>query len=466
MNWLKNWSFHPLDPAFQTGYAQSKVVHGLGFPFFWLKSKLAPFTTDSWAAQKALPLAAFWMTLMILFISPFIGSKLTGIIIFCAGGLTALRLLLSEEELPLGALVSLSFLFIAWGAVSTAFSPFWKLSLLGYSKTLTYAIAYVCFLMNIRTLKELRITLNLIIFAAVIVSVYGIYQWRIKVPPLALWDDPDSNYKITRVYSFLGNPNLLGGYLLPTLALTGMMVFEEKSWRKFPLAWAFLVQLACLYFTYSRGAWIAVAGALGVGFLLLLVIYWPLFQKNKTLKYALYISCVGGLLGAVAFVLSSPAMMERIRSLFQGSEHSSNQFRINVWQTSFDIIKIYGWTGVGLGNKVFQRIYTYYMATGFQALSTYNVFLEVWVEMGIFGLLSFVWMLWAHSLRCLWGVTNALLNPARRLYFAAALMSLTGLMLHGMVDTVFYRPPVQILFWFSLALVTLLSRESFAHEHD
>ena len=75
----------------------------------------------------------------------------------------------------------------------------------------------------------LKLTLSLFIFSAFIVSLYGLYQWHIKVPPLALWDDPDSNYKITRVYSFLGNPNLLGGYLLPTLAFTGFMFFEATT---------------------------------------------------------------------------------------------------------------------------------------------------------------------------------------------------------------------------------------------
>ncbi|MNL44965.1 hypothetical protein D3C87_1675770 [compost metagenome] len=40
-----------------------------------------------------------------------------------------------------------------------------------------------------------------------------------------------------------------------------------------------------------------------------------------------------------------------------------------------------------------------------------------------------------------------------RPWATAAIAALVGLMIHGMVDTVFYRPSVQILFWLTLAVV-------------
>ncbi len=449
-----------LDPKIQQGFEQSQAGALLTAPVRWLRGRLAPLAEHSLTRQY-LPQINFLMVLLLLFTLPFVETRESGLIVLATSALTFLRLLLIDEDYPLGSLVAIVFFFVAWGLVGSAFSPFLKLSLLGFAKLLTYFLTYLCFLVNLRSMTQVRLSAWVIISSALIVSVYGLYQWHIKVPPLALWDDPDSNYKITRVYSFLGNPNLLGGYLLPTIAISCFFYFGNVGWRKLLILGAFGAQVLCLYWTYSRGAWIALALGAGMAFVLCLLIFWQKFAKNPILKSLLFAGLGIGLLGTLWFVMHNPALVERINSLFSGREHSSNNFRVNVWVSSLHIIREYGWTGVGLGNKVFQKIYTYYMATGFQALSTYNVFLEVWLEMGIVGLLSFMALLVTHLGRCLWGIVQDIdLNV--RLFLAAAACGLVAMMVHGMVDTVFYRPSVQILFWYFLALITIVSQENIA----
>ena len=46
--------------------------------------------------------------------------------------------------------------------------------------------------------------------------------------------------------------------------------------------------------------------------------------------------------------------------------------------------------GIRAGNKTFREKYGLYMLTGYDALSTYSVPLEIAVESGIFGLIAFV----------------------------------------------------------------------------
>lgn len=456
-------SLNHSDSALEQGLRHSRVLSLLLTPLLLLRSWLRPYATHSLIA-RSLPTLSLYATLLLLFASPFLESGKNGMLIFLAGLLTLLRLLLSEEKIPLGSLNALVFLFVAWGLVSTGFSPFLKLSLYGYAKTLTYLVAYFCFLVNLQSLTHLRLAAWAIILASLIIALYGLYQWQIKVPPLALWDDPSSEYKLTRVYSFLGNPNLLGGYLLAPMALTVFFYFGNLGWRKWMLLLVFPIQLACLYFTYCRGAWIALAVGVGVAFLTCLIIFWHLFAKSALFKLLLIAGCLLGLLGGIWLILKNPALLERLRSLVSDSGHSSNQFRINVWQSSFHIIQDFGLTGIGMGNKVFQKIYTYYMATGFQALSTYNVLLEVWVEMGIGGLLIFLGLLLSHAARCVWGIVQEI-DYTARLFLAASLLGLTGLLTHGMVDTVFYRPSIQLLFWFFLAVITLVSRHEIAFNH-
>ena len=453
-----------LDPAIADGFKHSRALGLISLPFIWLRSHLQHLASHSLTA-KYLPQVSFLMVLLLLFTLPFAESRASGLLVLCVSLLSALRLLLLDEDFPLSALVLLVCLFVAWGSVACAFSPFWKLSLYGYAKMLIYFLTYLCFIINFKTISQVRISAWVLVISAFLVSLYGLYQWQIKVPPLALWDDPSANYKITRVYSFLGNPNLLGGYLLPTLSVTGFFYFGSLGWRKLVLLGAFLAQAMCLYLTYSRGAWMALALGLAVGFVICLVIFWHIFASNLVLKSLLFLALIGGGLGMTWLILSNPALLERISSLFSGREHSSNNFRWNVWVSSVGIIKDYAWTGVGLGSKVFQKVYTYYMATGFSALSTYNVPLEIWLEMGLGGLFLFVCVLLSHLGRCLWGIAQEI-DYSARLFLAAAFVGLLGLMTHGMVDTVFYRPPVQILFWYFLALITVVSQDGIAFRNQ
>lgn len=456
--------FKDLDPAVESGFRQSRIGQAISKPVLALRQKLQPLTQSS-LTVRYLPQVSFWMVLLVLFTLPFSESRESGLLVAAATCLSFLRLFLLDEDLPVNALVLGILCFVGWGLVATMCSDFPLLSLYGYSKLVVYLLTYFCFLINFRTISQIRLSAWVLVASTIVVSLYGLYQWQIKVPPLALWDDPESQYKITRVYSFLGNPNLLAGYLLPTLSLTAFFYFGNLGWRKLVLAGAFVIQLLCLYFTYCRGAWIAVVIGGAVAFVACLLIFWHIFAKNTFFRGLLIAGLCGGL-GAAAFLfIRSPELQERVGSLLSGGQHSSNNFRINVWRSSWQIIQDYALTGVGMGSKVFVKIYSYYMATGFKALSTYNVLLEVWLEMGIVGLLGFVFVLLSHAWRCLWGIIQEI-DYSARLFLAAALTGLVGLMVHGMVDTVFYRPPVQILFWYLLAIITVVTQDAIAFRNQ
>ena len=109
--------------------------------------------------------------------------------------------------------------------------------------------------------------------------------------------------------------------------------------------------------------------------------------------------------------------------------------------------------GIGVGNKNFREIYGLYMRTGFDALSAYNIFLETAVESGIFALVAFFgflivlikesvrFILKSSEIKCV-------------IFVASALISILALMVHGMVDTVFFRPQIQFIFWIMVAVIS------------
>jgi putative inorganic carbon (HCO3(-)) transporter len=142
-------------------------------------------------------------------------------------------------------------------------------------------------------------------------------------------------------------------------------------------------------------------------------------------------------------------------SLFAGWEHSSNAFRLNVWRSSWNMFLDNWWIGVGPGNQAFRLAYGLYMRSGFDALGTYCVPLEIAVECGVVGLAVFgmlVGSVLARAHETFWASDD----PAVRWLASGMAAAILGMMAHGLVDTVFYRPQVQLLFWIMVAGVVAL----------
>ena len=124
---------------------------------------------------------------------------------------------------------------------------------------------------------------------------------------------------------------------------------------------------------------------------------------------------------------------------------SSNSFRFNVYNSCIEMFKDNWLLGIGIGNQNFREIYGLYMKTGFDALSAYNIYLETAVESGIFALISFLCFL-------IFTIKKALTKLSNK-YILASLISITGILVHGMVDTVFFRPQIQFIFWIMIATI-------------
>ena len=129
---------------------------------------------------------------------------------------------------------------------------------------------------------------------------------------------------------------------------------------------------------------------------------------------------------------------------------------MNVYASSFKIFLDNPFLGIGVGNKNFREIYGLYMKSGFDALGAYCVPLEIAVESGIFALISFVTFLVLWLKDALKLIKNA---PKRTKIIAFSLiLSIFPTMVHGIFDTVWFRPQLQILFWLNVAFLGALKR--------
>ncbi len=422
--------------------------------------RLRSWRQSSWLIQWSEALAAMLVSLVFA-LAPFVSNELIGVLLFAGAAFWVLLTLSdaagqAQRDAPTLTPIHLLVL-LYWGiaTVATALSPVKIAALSGWMKLTLYLLMFALAARILRSPRIRSWLITLYLHVALIVSVYGLQQWFFGAAALATWVDPQSTMtKTTRVYSYLGNPNLLAGYLIPAVVLSLVAVFAWQRWVPKALALTmFVVNTACLVLTFSRGGWIGLLVALFA--LLLLLVYQLSVQLPpfwRTWSLPILVGSVSLIL--VLAVLFVQPVSDRFFSIFAGRGDSSNNFRINVWAAVIEMIQDRPFLGIGPGNTAFNKIYPLYQRPRYNALSAYSFLLEVAVETGLIGLACFVWLLIV--------IFNTGLVQLRRLrqmgsreamWLIGAIASLLGILAHNTFDTVLYRPEVNTLWWLMVALV-------------
>lgn len=352
------------------------------------------------------------------------------------------------------------FLFVI---VSLFGASLFMLSLKGILKTAIYLAFYFAAVYFLSTNKKRIIPVMLII--AGIISFEGItaiMQNISHIEAIATWQDTsnvsDSTKIISRAYGTLKpyNPNLLAGWLITGLssivALFGIAVLKKRKKTAIVLCVLFLTTFFAVFATGSRGAYLGLFGFMSV--LLLYALYviknrFGGFKKIKTKYKAVFASIISFCL-IVAFFI--PSFRERILSIFSLRKDSSISFRMNVYEACYQMFLDNKFLGIGVGNNNFREIYGLYMKTGYDALGSYSVPLEIAVESGIFAFLTFFLFILLVVIRSIKFISYKGAHPYNRLMVFSVLLTVSAVMFHGLFDTVFFRPQIQILFWTYIAI--------------
>lgn len=410
----------------------------------------------SWFLRWA-DLIGAMLAIAIFVAAPFVTTALIGFLLIACAGYWVLLTLSDDAEVGSGITPIHLLIALYWwiATIATALSPVRSAAIEGWTKLTLYMLLFALMARVLRSPRLRSTLISVYLLIALVVSVAGMRQWIFGAAALATWVDPQSTLAgTTRVYSFLGNPNLLAAYLLPAAVFSAAAIFSWKGW--IPKALALLmwgINSTCLILTFSRGGWIGFVLA-GFVFVMLLVhwfsIYLPRFWQVWALPIVL--ATIATLLG-LAIVAIDP-LRDRVGTMFSGRNDSSNNFRINVWMAVIEMVKDRPVLGIGPGNDAFNRVYPRYQQAGYSALSAYSVVLEILVETGFVGLSCFLWLL-VVTLTQGWVQMQRLRQVASRegFWLMAAIATMIGMLGHGMFDTVWYRPQVSTLWWLMLAIV-------------
>ena len=345
-------------------------------------------------------------------------------------------------------------------------------SFYGFMKTLIYFAFYFAMC---QFLKNDNRGFIFIILVFIFLFVGGqccvaLVQNYFGVQNISTWQDTsyvNPEDVLTRVYGTLKpyNPNLLAAYLIagfPALIALSALCIKVRNIKTKILAMIFtlLVVLICvlsIFLTGCRGSYIA----LFVTFLgVILASFQIIFNdfNNEKLKNIWKSALALCTFAGAGFLALNHGILHRIMSIFILRGDSSTSFRMNVYNSAIQMFQDNWLCGIGVGNKVFREIYGLYMLSGFDALSCYCVFLEMAVESGILSLVAYLLFLGSLLFAAIKSFIKSSDYNYKVLLFVS-FISIVAVMVHGLVDTVYFRPQVQYLFWTMAAILTVLVRK-------
>ena len=285
----------------------------------------------------------------------------------------------------------------------------------------------------LRTERRQNIFLTVLLCSAVIVSLHGIYQYVTGVAIDPAWVDSKSFADLTsRAYSTFGNPNVMGEYLIVTCSWSVGMLWKAKKpvWKLFYLAAAGTMGLALLA-TGSRGSMLGLAVS---------ALVFVLFAEHRLIPLAV--------LAAAAMPFLLP---ESIKARFLGAiagTDSSTQYRMSIYGACFAMAKDYWLTGIGVG--AFALIYPRYVYAASNAYHSHNLFLQVFLELGIFGFAALMLLLIAWCQRLYRSIAGD--KTRRRFLTGVCLSGMVGLLVQGLTDHLWFNYRIVFLFFLTLGV--------------
>ncbi len=272
---------------------------------------------------------------------------------------------------------------------------------------------------------------------------------------------------VRRVNSVYGHPNNLGlfmGRVWPlalVLALAAFVAHQApyqkgkariwQIWQRYRLSLycmlCWLLTAGGLLVSFSKGALLGAAGAL----IVLVVLLWQSAAMRSGISSlsgrlsSVWVRTAGVFIGllliTIPFIAAAApgSPLERLNPLGESTEA-----RLKLWQSSLAMVQDYPVVGIGLDQ--FLATYQEYIDPSLVGTNEeftshpHNLVLNIWLRLGILGLVACGWLLIRFYRQVLQGRSATLLQCG----LAAAM---TAALLHGLVDNFYFVPDLAFTFW-------------------
>jgi O-antigen ligase len=273
-----------------------------------------------------------------------------------------------------------------------------------------------------------------------LIALVGLFQWvfgQNLITAEGIW----------RVRGFYGSPNNLAIYLGRLFPLgVAVAVWGRRGQRRWAYAPAALVMALALFLTYSRGAWVV-----GVPASLL-------FLAAMRGRRALVAAAAVLVVLAVVVILIVGA--GRLTSLLDTTE-GTTFFRLQLWQSSWAMIRDQPLVGVGLDNYLYAYRSHYVLPSAWEEFDLshpHNLVFDFWLRLGLPGLAILVWLLVAFF-RQGWQAYRRWSESSARLLTLGLMGGMVSFVAHGLVDNAFFLVDLAFAFVLMLALIQVTDGE-------
>ncbi len=313
-------------------------------------------------------------------------------------------------------------------------------------------LLFLILITTIENQKQLKHIIFALVLSGLLTAILAIYQhftgWMV---PWDFWE----NRQTFRVTAWYGFPNAVGLFLAPLIPLAiylmkeywnNIINFKIQDTNKLKIC--FLV-ISCLLFIvssilaiiFSKGTGPLIGLVAGMGILLL-------FYK-KTRWPTLIVSLVG------LFILFNLSGLSSIKQELLLQDRSG-QIRLSIYQETWQFLTDHPLTGAGLASYS-EKIIPYHTTINGEGIEIFhhphNIFLTMWVNLGILGLISFLWIL-------IWFFKVGLINLNKQTKIL--LITMIVIIVMGLVDSPYIKNDLAMLFWLLPALmIVFLKNDKF-----
>ncbi len=352
-----------------------------------------------------------------------------------------------EKSRPDKTAITIPFLFlILVSLVSFVNSVSLKASFGGIAKLVKYGFLFVIIaegLVNRSHLKKIIIATISGLYLASLDGVFQLYFGKdfLRHKPC------DFVINLPRLKAAFPHTNIFAAYLALLLPICiCLALYYLKGRRKVLLGAMSGLMVYCLIFTFSRGAIFGFAVA---------VLFMGLLRKDKLILTLL----------VIVLIITPFAIPQNIKDWIKTTdsvwEVILNKARINIYRASLNMIKAHPFIGVGVNtfclNYQKYKIKETYAFTGDAQYYAHNIFLHMAGEIGLLGLLMFLWLLFAFfkSWFSFFKTTDSSFLKICSLGIVAGIIAF---LVNGLTETNLYYSKVATLFWYQIGLLLGLSR--------
>ena len=319
-----------------------------------------------------------------------------------------------------------------------------KLAALGIWKAyfLEPIIFFFCLISIVKDRKTLINVFYALGLSAIYLSLIAIWQkflggsWGV---PTAFLNHDGTVDRATAVF---GYPNALGLYLGPIIILYALLLWEKS---KTHLILAFKISVVVLSFIA-----ILLAQSEGAIFSVIAICLLAAIINKKTRIWSLLILIIG-----LIMFFAHPGFHSWLMSKLLIHDYSGGIRRL-MWQETINMLKDNWLWGAGLAGYQ-TKIIPYHIHKFFEIyLYPHNIALNFWSELGILGLLSFLYLAVKNFLINMKGIIK---NYEGKMISLALIAIMLQMIIHGLVDAPYFKNDLSVMFWLFMAATVIVGEK-------